>query len=78
MSFLFRVFLFFSLFFLTNVSAKEEWTIKQFNNLSFAQVAGEVTHGDHLSWVNAHEQGNWRSIHSEEYKRKTEKEYKYY
>jgi len=50
MSFLFRVFLFFLLFFLTNVSAKEEWTIKQFNNLSFAQVAGEVTHGDHLSF----------------------------
>lgn len=50
MSFLFRVFLFFSLFFLTYVSAKEEWTIKKFNNLSYAQVTGEVTHGDHLSF----------------------------
>ena len=29
-------------------------------------------------WCNAHEQGNWRSIHSEEYKRKTEKKYEYY
>ena len=50
MSFLFRVFLFFSLFFLKNVSAKEEWTIKQFNNLSFAQVTGEVTYGDRLGF----------------------------
>ena len=29
-------------------------------------------------WCNAYEQGNWRNIHSEEYKRKTEKEDKYY
>ena len=28
--------------------------------------------------VNAHFQGNWRSIHSEEYKSKTEKKYEYY
>ena len=28
--------------------------------------------------VNAHYQGNWRSIHSEEYKSKTEKKYEYY
>ena len=32
----------------------------------------------YIHWVNAHEQGNWRSIHSEEYKSKTEKKYKYY
>jgi hypothetical protein len=32
----------------------------------------------YIRWVNAHEQGNWRSIHSEEYKRKTEKKYEYY
>ena len=32
----------------------------------------------YIHWVNAHEQGNYRNIHSEEYKRKTEKEYKYY
>ena len=31
-----------------------------------------------VHWCNAHEQGNWRSIHSEEYKRKTEKKYEYY
>ena len=53
-SFLFRTFLFFSLFFLTYVSAEEEWTIKKY------------------------EQGNYRSIHSEEYKSKTEKKYEYY
>ena len=28
--------------------------------------------------VNAHYQGNWQSIHSEEYKSKTEKKYEYY
>jgi hypothetical protein len=28
--------------------------------------------------VNAHYQGNWRSIHSDEYKNKTEKKYEYY
>ena len=28
--------------------------------------------------VNAHYQGNWRSIHSKEYKSKTEKKYEYY
>ena len=28
--------------------------------------------------VNAHYQGNWRSIHSDEYKSKTEKKYEYY
>ena len=50
-SFLFRTFLFFSLFFLTYVSAEEEWTIKKY------------------------EKGNYRSIHSEEYKSKTEKKY---
>ena len=32
----------------------------------------------YIRWVNAHEQGNWRSNHSEEYKRKTEKKYEYY
>ena len=28
--------------------------------------------------VNAHHQGNWRSIHSDEYQNKTEKKYEYY
>ena len=32
----------------------------------------------YIRWVNAHEQGNWRSIHSEAYKRKTEKKFEYY
>ena len=31
-----------------------------------------------IHWCNAHEQGNYRNIHSEEYKRKTEKKYEYY
>ena len=29
-------------------------------------------------WCNAHDQGNYRSIHSDEYKSKTEKKYEYY
>ena len=28
--------------------------------------------------VNAHDQGNWRSIHSDEYQSKTDKKYEYY
>jgi len=32
----------------------------------------------YIYWCNAYEQGNYRSIHSEEYKRKTEKKYEYY
>ena len=29
-------------------------------------------------WCNAHDQGNYRNIHSDEYKSKTEKKYEYY
>ena len=29
-------------------------------------------------WCDAYEQGNYRSIHSEEYKNKTKKNYEYY
>ena len=32
----------------------------------------------YVFWCNAYEQGNYRSIHSEEYKSKTEKKYEYY
>ena len=45
---------------------------KEYNRVTFEKQQ-KLVH-----WCNAHEQGNWRSIHSEEYKRKTEKEYKYY
>jgi adenine-specific DNA methylase len=31
-----------------------------------------------VHWCNAHDQGNYRSIHSDEYKRKTSKKYEYY
>ena len=31
-----------------------------------------------VHWCNAHDQGNYRSIHSDEYKSKTEKKYEYY
>ena len=29
-------------------------------------------------WCNGHDQGNYRSIHSDEYKSKTSKKYEYY
>ena len=29
-------------------------------------------------WCNAHDQGNYRNIHSDEYRSKTEKKYEYY
>ena len=45
---------------------------KEYNRVTFEKQQNLIY------WCNAHEQGNWRSIHSEEYKRKTEKEYKYY
>ena len=50
MSFLFRAFLFLSLFFLTYASAEEKWTIKKLDNLVFANVSGEITHGDQLGF----------------------------
>ena len=31
-----------------------------------------------VHWCNAHDQGNYRNIHSEEYKSKTDKKYEYY
>ena len=31
-----------------------------------------------VHWCNAHDQGRWVSIHSDEYKSKTEKKYQYY
>ena len=45
---------------------------KEYNRATFEKQQ-KLVH-----WCNAHEQGNWRSIHSEEYKRKTEKKYEYY
>jgi hypothetical protein len=45
---------------------------KEYNRATFEKQQ-KLVH-----WCNAHEQGNYRNIHSEEYKRKTEKEYKYY
>ena len=48
--FLSLTFLFFSLFFLTYASAEEEWTIKKLDNLVFANVSGEITHGDQLGF----------------------------
>ena len=45
---------------------------KEYNRVTFEKQQ-KLVH-----WCNAHEQGNYRNIHSEEYKRKTEKEYKYY
>ena len=45
---------------------------KEYNRTTFEKQQ-KLVH-----WCNAHEQGNYRNIHSEEYKRKTEKEYKYY
>ena len=45
---------------------------KEYNRITFEKQQ-KLVH-----WCNAHEQGNYRNIHSEEYKRKTEKEYKYY
>ena len=31
-----------------------------------------------VHWCNAHDQGNYRSIHSEEYKSKSDKKHEYY
>ena len=45
---------------------------KEYNRATFEKQQ-KLVH-----WCNAHEQGNYRNIHSEEYKRKTEKEYIYY
>ena len=45
---------------------------KEYNRATFEKQQ-KLVH-----WCNAHEQGNWRSIHSEEHKSKTEKKYKYY
>ena len=45
---------------------------KEYNQATFNKQQSLV------HWVNAYEQGNYRSIHSEEYKSKTEKKYEYY
>jgi hypothetical protein len=45
---------------------------KEYNRATFEKQQ-KLVH-----WCNAHEQGNYRNIHSEEYKRKTEKKYEYY
>jgi len=50
----------------------KEKQCKEYNRATFEKQQ-KLVH-----WCNAHEQGNYRNIHSEEYKRKTEKEYKYY
>ena len=41
---------FFLVFFLSVANSEEEWTIDRFNDLSYARVSGEVTHGDSLNF----------------------------
>ena len=45
---------------------------KEYNQATFNKQQSLV------HWVNAYEQGNYRSIHSEEYKNKMKKNYEYY
>ena len=45
---------------------------KEYNRITFEKQQRLV------HWSNAHDQGNYRSIHSDEYKSKTEKKYEYY
>ena len=45
---------------------------KEYNRITYEKQQNLV------HWCNAYEQGNYRSIHSEEYKSKTEKKYEYY
>jgi hypothetical protein len=45
---------------------------KEYNRVTFEKQQKLVR------WCDAHRQDNWRNIHSEEYKRKTEKKYEYY
>jgi hypothetical protein len=49
-SFFFKCLLFFLVFFLSVANSEEEWTIDRFNDLSYARVSGEVTHGDSLNF----------------------------
>jgi len=44
------ILLIFLLLFPTYASAEEEWTIKKVDNLVFANVSGEITHGDQLGF----------------------------
>ena len=45
---------------------------KEYNRITFEKQQ-KLVH-----WCNAHNQGNWRSIHSEEYKSNKDKKYEYY
>ncbi len=45
---------------------------KEYNRVTFEKQQ-KLVH-----WCDAHKQDNWRNIHSEEFKRKTEKKYEYY
>ena len=45
---------------------------KEYNRITFEKQQRLV------HWCNGHDQGNYRSIHSDEYKSKTEKKYEYY
>ena len=45
---------------------------KEYNRVTFEKQQ-KLVH-----WCDTHRQDNWRNIHSEEYKRKTEKKYEYY
>jgi len=49
-SFFFKCLFFFLVFFLSVANSEEEWTIDRFNDLSYARVSGEVTHGDSLNF----------------------------
>ena len=45
---------------------------KEYNRITFEKQQRLV------HWCNGHDQGNYRSIHSDEYKSKTSKKYEYY
>ena len=45
---------------------------REYNQITFNKQQSLVY------WCDAYEQGNYRSIHSEEYKNKTKKNYEYY
>ena len=45
---------------------------REYNRITFEKQQRLV------HWCNGHDQGNYRSIHSDEYKSKTEKKYEYY
>jgi hypothetical protein len=45
---------------------------KEYNRITFEKQQKLVY------WCNAHDQGNYRNIHSDEYRSKTEKKYEYY